>query len=152
MENSGPTYQQLLGRVREVMPEVATQVEEEVARGQRLTAETLPEGDRDTRSARMKDAGSRMSKEDLIWAPYNNDQRLQLLVDAVLRVASTMATSRAAIAELLRRNERATTVRFVDEELPLPPSEVDVGREAPQARAALAVIRPRLEEAHEELK
>lgn len=151
MDNSGRAYQELLRRIRDELPEVAAQIEDEVARGRRVTGEALAKPDRDERGERMKPTGSRISKEDLIWLPYSDDQQLGLLVTAVLRTLSTATTSRAALAGLLNRNDLQEVVEFADEGSADAAAEIDVGAEAVIAQQALEIVRADLEEALEEL-
>jgi hypothetical protein len=140
VENSGIIYLQLLERLRTALPDVAAQIDEEVARGRRVVAETLPHSERQDRNLKMRDAGSRMSKEDLATVPYTEDDRLGLLIDALMRLASSMATSREAVAELLRENERPTTVRFVPEEEVSSVSEIDLVADAPLSSTLHTVL------------
>ncbi len=152
MENSGEIYLRLLERLRSALPDVAAQIEEEVARGRRVMAETLPASERDDRNLKMRDAGSRMSKEDVALVPYGDDDRLALLVDAVLRLGSSMATSREALAAMLRDNKRPTLVRFVPEDDVSASSELEVATEAQRSRTAFDAVSEGLAQALAEFK
>lgn len=105
IENPDEAYRWLLDRLREALPDVARQLEEEVARGRRVGASSLPEADRARVQERLKGAGSRMTKEDLASVDYSGQERLALLIEAVDRLGSSMVASRDALVRLLDRQE-----------------------------------------------
>ena len=116
MDNSGEIYLDLLDRLRRDLPEVADQIKSEVIEGRRVVTETLSESERTDRAAKMRDVGSRISKEDLATVPYTDDERLALLVEALLCLGSSMATDREAVAGLLEEQQARPTIRLRSEE------------------------------------
>lgn len=101
MNGSGQAYQQLIQRVAEALPEVAAQVRDEVARGRIVAGSKLSSTEREEREIRMLEAKvGKIAKADVVSVPYNDDERLALLVDSLIRVAFTMRSSRQALAEL----------------------------------------------------
>lgn len=116
MDGSGEAYELLLERLFEVLPDIATQIAEEVNRGRLVPATSLPRADMEARAVRMRDfdTNDRVSKNDLASIPYSDDERLAVLVDALIRTAGTMLGTRKAVSELSGASPRNSTVTFVD--------------------------------------
>lgn len=151
MEGSGAIYERLLDRLREELPTLAQQVDEEVRRGRRAPTDTLSEPDRHMREIKMREAGTRISNEDIASVQYSDDERLALLIEALLHLGSSMATSREAVAKALYENDLPPTIRFRTEEELEAEVEIDVGREATTARDSFDEIVEPLRRALEDL-
>lgn len=152
IEDSGGAYEQLLARLREALPDVARQVDEEVQRGRRVAGKGLSPSDRTDRNVKLREAGSKISATDLAQVEYTGEERLQLLIDAVRRLGSSMASNREAVLQLLVEKGAPTTVEFRPEEEPAPESRVDLALEATKARAEVAPHLSALDEALAELR
>jgi hypothetical protein len=152
MDNSGEIYLDLLDRLRRDLPEVADQIESEVIEGRRVVTETLSESERTDRAAKMRDVGSRISKEDLATVPYTDDERLALLVEALLCLGSAMATDREAVAGLLEEQQAHPTIRLRSEETTQVDTEFDIAAEATTAREVYHAVSDPLRQALAELQ
>ena len=152
MEGSGEIYLQLLERLRREMPQVAAQIEAEVAEGRRVAALTLSEPDRIQRASKMRITGSRISKDDLATVPYGDDERLALLIEALLRLGSSMAADREALTEFLREQQAPNILRFRSEESTQADSEIDIHAESIRARAVFREVSEPLRQAMAELQ
>jgi hypothetical protein len=151
MEGSSQIYEQLLGELRERIPEIAIQVEEEVQRGRRVAATALSGSDRTDRDEKLRFAGSKISKEDLATVEYSGDEKLALLIDSLLRLGTSMATSREAILGLLGGTDTSTTIELVVGQTGALAARIDLATEVPGARTAIERHRPALVEALAEL-
>ena len=101
MDGSGDAYQHLIQRISERLPDIATQVREEVGRGRVVLGSKLATTDRHVRETRMEQANvGKIAKSDVISVEYNDDEKLALLIDAVMCLAGTMLTSREAVVHL----------------------------------------------------
>jgi len=101
MDGSGDAYQYLIQRVSEALPDIAAQVREEVGRGRVVLGSKLPTTDRHVRETRMERANvGKIGKSDVLSVEYTDDEKLALLIDAVMCLAGTMLTSREAVAHL----------------------------------------------------
>lgn len=152
MEGSGEIYLQLLERLRREMPQVAAQIEREVAEGRRVAALTLSEADRIERVSKMRSTGNRISKDDLATVPYGGDERLALLIEALLCLGSSMAADREALTELLREQHAPNIVGFRSEESTQVNSEINIAAESIKARATFYEASGPLREAMAELQ
>ena len=152
MDNSGEIYLELLDRLRRDLPEVADQIEAEVMEGRRVVTETLSELERTDRAAKMRDVGSRISKEDLATVPYTDDERLALLIEALLCLSSSMVADREALAGLLREQQAHSTIRLRSEESTQADTEFDVAAEEAMARGAFHEVSDSLTQALAELQ
>jgi hypothetical protein len=101
MDGSNDAYQYLIQRISAVLPDIAVQIREEVGRGRVVLGSKLPTTDRHVRETRMEQANvGRIGKSDVVSVEYTDDEKLALLIDAVLCLAGTMLTSREAVAHL----------------------------------------------------
>ena len=105
MDGSGEAYQYLIQRLGEVLPDVAAQVQAEVARGRVVAGSKLSSAEREARETRMHEANvGRIAQADVAPVDYTDDERLALLVDSLIRVAATMQSSRHALLVLNRES------------------------------------------------
>lgn len=151
MENSEETFRLLMERLRAAMPDVADQIEAEVGRSRRMPVGALPESEREGLDAKMRQAGTRASKDDLVAFEYTADEKLALLIGAIARTGSSMAASREALLELLAGHPAGSQIRFRDEGTAAE-VQLDVAGEARAARAAFDGVAGGLRSALEELK
>jgi hypothetical protein len=114
MARAGEVYQDLLSRIREEFPEVVEQVQDEAARGAPIRLSQLTRPERDERVERVKqwNARAKLAKGDLAVVPYDEEQKLDLLVDSLTTLAETMLSSRRAIAELAAAHGVESAVSF----------------------------------------
>jgi hypothetical protein len=97
MQDSAEIYEELIRRVEERAPSLATQIREEVARGRLVQGSKLPEGERQERQSRLVEANlGRIGKDDMAVLPYTADERLALFSQTLLTLAQTMTESRRA--------------------------------------------------------
>jgi hypothetical protein len=101
MDGSGQAHQYLIQRLGDVLPNVADQVQAEVARGRVVAGSKLSSAEREARETRMHEANvDRIAQADVAPVAYTDDERLALLVDNLIRVAATMQSSRHAVSAL----------------------------------------------------
>jgi hypothetical protein len=101
MDGSGNAYQYLIQRINEALPDVAMQVRDEVSRGRVVLGLKLSTTDRHVRETRMEQANAgKIGKSDVVSVEYTDDEKLALLIEAVICLAGTMLTSREAVAHL----------------------------------------------------
>lgn len=94
---------------------LATQIRDEVTRGNLIKSSSLSDTDRVERESRLEDARlSRLSKSEMATVPYTDDQRLDLLCRALLTAAQSMLESRRALRTFTRMHELPPVVRFMD--------------------------------------
>ena len=106
MEHSGEAYETLIERIRELLPDVAEQIAEEVARGRPVSG--LSPGSRlsggetqyELTAARRQDEPLvSIGREDVLPKAYSDDERLTLLIDALVNLAATIGESRTELAD-----------------------------------------------------
>ncbi len=112
MEGSGQAYNVLIEQINAVFPDVARQIREEVGRGTR---------DEDTEyssSLGMYGKPSTPAVSEVALRKYTDDERLEILLDAVISLAKTSSESRRAIVDLLNpttgRPEANQRITFAD--------------------------------------
>ena len=82
-------------RLAEALPDVAAQVRDEVARGRVVPSSKLSTPEHEERETRMTEAKvDRLANADVASVPYSDDERLAVLIDALIRTATTMLASR----------------------------------------------------------
>jgi orotate phosphoribosyltransferase-like protein len=100
MYESGQAYQTLIQRLADVLPDVAAQIREEVARGRVVAGTSLSASELQARESRMYEAKvGGILKADVASVEYTDDERLALLVDSVIRTAATMRSSLEAVSQ-----------------------------------------------------
>lgn len=92
----------LMSMVRERLPELHDQVADEVARGKELRGTDI---ERTEREGRDRDLGAdrlgRIAESDISVSAYSDEERLDLLLDALRTSAETLDQSLAALSGLL---------------------------------------------------
>lgn len=92
MEGSLDAYEQLLGKLSELLPDIAQQIRAEVSPGRQLLAAPSP------RSRARRDEPPLL---DTSATPYDADTKLTILLTALLTLARSMALTRQFLAETL---------------------------------------------------
>jgi hypothetical protein len=151
MDGSGDAYQYLIQRLSEVLPDIADQVRQETGRGRVIAGSKLQTSDREVRETRMEQANAgRIGKSDILSVDYGDDERLALLIEALICLASTMQASRQAVVDL--RGHLGTDTPLVFEE---PDGadriEVPLSRDIESLTVATAMVEQLLAPALEEL-
>jgi hypothetical protein len=115
MDEADEIYSELIAFLRERLPSVADQIEDEVGQGRPLEISGLSTDERFERSKDLSDRGlQRLANSDLVDVPFSADERLVVLIAALRTLASTMSASRAAVTDLLdRRGDSYATRRTV---------------------------------------
>lgn len=114
MEEAGYAYEQILSLCRERFPDLAQQVQDEISLGRRVQGSQLLQEDREHREARMQESGvgRRIGKDEQAVVPYDDDQRLQLLLNAISRWLVVAQTSRAQLRQMADEQGLPPTIRF----------------------------------------
>lgn len=129
MEGSGRAYDVLIDQIAADFPDVAHQIRGEVGRG---TREENPEGLPDF-AMYSKPSATRVS--EVAPRKYSDDERLEILLNALLALAKTTSESSRAIIELLNPttgqpgdNQRITFVDPVTDSDTLSTAVADLDR------------------------
>ncbi|MFJ3717492.1 hypothetical protein [Streptomyces sp. NPDC090057] len=111
MEDSDEVYDRLMRLLRERVPELATQLSEEIAAGRSVDGERLSEPERMTRDGQMREARvGRLQRGDVAVVPYTADERLMFLCQALLRMAETLQGSLQAVSAMAENHRIGTSV------------------------------------------
>lgn len=101
VENSGAAYTEAIARVEVVLPEIAQQVRDEIARGRPVQARKLESSDLAEREDRMKDAkAGKIGQTDVAVVGYSDDEQFRILLEAIENLGATMVESRRILVEL----------------------------------------------------
>ncbi|MGW3022750.1 hypothetical protein [Streptomyces sp. NPDC001221] len=116
MEGSDEVYDHLMRLLRERVPELATQLSEEVAAGRSVDGERLSERERMTRDGMMREARvGRLQRGDVAVVPYTADERLMFLCEALLRMAETLQGSLQAVSLMAEEHQvESTMIEFAE--------------------------------------
>ena len=153
MDGSGEAYQLLMQRLAEALPDVAAQVRDEVARGRVVPSWKLSTPEREEREVRMTEAKmGRLAKADVASVPYSDDERLAVLIDALVRTATTMRASREALLELASQYGYEDRLVIFDEPDETERAEVSLAEETQTARHIAETVTARLRPAADELQ
>jgi hypothetical protein len=153
MDGSGEAYQHLMQRLAEALPDVAAQVRDEVARGRVVPSSKLSGPEREERETRMTEAKvGRLGKADVASVPYSDDERLTVLIDALIRTATTMRASREALLGLASEYGYDKRVIIFDEPDETARVEVALADEVQAARQVAETVDAELRPAADELQ
>jgi hypothetical protein len=153
MDGSGEAYQHLMQRLAEALPDVAAQVRDEVARGRVVPSSKLSGPEREERETRMTEAKvGRLVKADVASVPYSDDERLTVLIDALIRTATTMRASREALFELASAYGYDRRIIIFDEPDETARVEVALADETQAARQVAETVEAELRPAADELQ
>lgn len=95
-----------MAAVRERLPELHDQVADEVARGREVRGTDIELTVREGRDRRLGDEKlGRIGESDVSVFPYSNEERLDLLIDALRTSAETLTRSLSTLSNLLDRQE-----------------------------------------------
>ncbi|MET9529734.1 hypothetical protein ABZY02_04065 [Streptomyces sp. NPDC006649] len=136
-------YESLMTRLREEIPGLADQLDEEVRHGRVVSAQDhlQEEGQYYERASRL--AATKLpalGQGDIAVIPYTGEERLQLVREAVLTLAETMYATRKSVLDTVRERGMGSGIEFGDPELEVP-SQLDLQAETAQAWAALQTVR-----------
>lgn len=127
MERSAEAYERLIARLRETLPDVAQQIEDAVAEGQRVEAVKLPAGERLSRIADADGLATRISKDDLISLPYTGDDRLRLLLTALRTLSHSMLSSRETLNDFVAERNLSHELVFRGDDIAAAEVRIDAG-------------------------
>lgn len=115
MAINNDSYDEILDELKRRLPGLAQQLEDEILRGRTVAGSDLDDDDKarrwaNLRAAEVRTAGKLKGIEDgdVAVVPYSEDERLNLIWHALLRLAETMHGSRTEILELARMHEVAS--------------------------------------------
>ena len=95
-------YTALMTVVRERLPELHDQIADEVARGKELRGTDIERTEREGRDRRLGDEKlGRIAESDISVFPYSDEERLDLLIDALRTSAETLDHSLDTLSNLL---------------------------------------------------
>ncbi|MET8986915.1 hypothetical protein ABZW49_15815 [Nonomuraea wenchangensis] len=113
-------YDEILSDLKRRLPGLALQLEDEVLRGRTVAGSDLSDAEKADRGANLRAAevqgGNKLKgieDGDVAVVPYGEDERLDLMWHALLRLAETMYGSRLEVLELVRGHGIASpTIQF----------------------------------------
>ncbi len=95
-------YTELMSAVRERLPELHDQVADEVARGKEVRGTDIERTEREGRDRNLgADKLGRIAESDISVFPYSDEERLDLLLDALRTSAETLDHSLVTLSGLL---------------------------------------------------
>lgn len=140
-------FTQVMADLEEALPDLADQVKQEIRRGRIASEQRLrQEEDYGFRTSRLAEADLQaLGKADIAVLPYTDDERIELVREAILTLAETMYVSRRTTLDIALEEGTELTITFGDPELEAL-SEVDLPAETERARVAFATVRGLLSE------
>jgi hypothetical protein len=106
------TYEDVMEDLRHRLPDVAAQLEDEVLRGRPISVSQLSLSDRADRQENLREAEAQgMGKlqgigvKDVAVVPYSEEERLDLVCRALVRLAETMHGSRLQLLKLAEHHQ-----------------------------------------------
>ncbi|MFJ7273256.1 hypothetical protein [Kitasatospora sp. NPDC098663] len=135
-------YADVMEQLRDKLPSLAEQLDQEFRQGRAISGERLQqEGMFDERASRLADTDlPALRKTDIAVVPYSSEERIELIREALLTLAETMYASRSALLKTALERQTDTGVEFGDPELE-PVVHINLPRETERASAALQVTR-----------
>ncbi|WP_141843526.1 hypothetical protein [Humibacillus xanthopallidus] len=102
MIDDARAYTELMAIVRERLPALHDQIADEVARGKELRGTDIERTEREGRDRILGDGNlGRIGEADVSVFPYSDEERLDLLVDALTTSAQTAQRSLEALGALM---------------------------------------------------
>lgn len=138
-------YDSIISHLRGALPEIAAEIEQEVRRGRTLNKDDLVREVRyDERVSKL--AGQRLpmiGDSDIGVVPYSEDERLDMIREALGTLAETMASTRRSLLNLCHQNDIRPYVRFGDPELE-EPTTIELAQETIAAEQAKEAVQEML--------
>lgn len=140
-------YESIMRRLRVEMPSLADQLDQEVRYGRAVSEHQLRhEGRYEERATRLAATElPPLGKTDVAVIPYTDDERIELVREALLTLAKTMYSTRNAALLTAKERRMELEIQFGDPELEVT-SQMDLQAETERARAALQEVRELLED------
>lgn len=143
-------YETIMARLREEMPRLADELDQEVRHGRAVSENDLrQEGRYEERASRLAETElPPLGRNDVSVIPYTGDERIELIREALLTLAETMYATRNSALKLAMERRMEPEIRFGDPELEVP-SRVDLQEETERAHTALRTVQGLLADDHE---
>ncbi|MGA4540883.1 hypothetical protein ACPA54_12880 [Uniformispora flossi] len=150
MATSYEPYEAIMTRLRAEMPSLADQLDQEVRHGRAVSEQGLrQEGRYEERASRLAATElPPLGKTDVAVIPYTDDERIELVREALLTLAETMYATRNAALQTARAHGLEPEIQFGDPELEVP-TRISLSDETPLARVALQKVRELLANGHD---
>ncbi|MBE8517483.1 hypothetical protein ILP97_08195 [Amycolatopsis sp. H6(2020)] len=118
MDVNDEWYARVMGELRDRIPGLADQVDREVRYGRSVSEKGLrDEGRYEERATRLAETNlAPLGKKDVAVVPYTDDERIELVRQALLTLAKTMYASRQSVRSELRGLGVRSTVTFAEPE------------------------------------
>ena len=102
MIDEGRAYRELMPLLREQLPELHDQIADEIARGKELRGTDIERTEREGRDRMLgvENLG-RIAESDISVFPYSDEERLNLLIDALRTSARTLDRALVTLGDLL---------------------------------------------------
>lgn len=148
MAISDSSYADILNDLKQRLPGLALQLEDEILRGRSVAGSDLSHEERADRGANLRAAEVQglgrlkgIEDGDVAVVPYSEDERLDLMRQALLRLAETMHGSRLELLELAERNGIASPIIMFERPDGAEGDEVPLPEEVAATGDALARVR-----------
>ncbi|MEB8343914.1 hypothetical protein [Streptomyces endophyticus] len=142
MATRGDSYEAIMARLRQEMPSLAEQLDQEVRHGRMVSEKDLrQEGRYDERASRLAETElPPLGKSDVSVIPYTEDERFELVRDSLLTLAETMFATRSSALKVAMERAMEPEIRFGDPELEVL-SRINLPEETERANIALRTVR-----------
>jgi hypothetical protein len=141
-------YDEILSNLKQRLPGLASQLEDEVLRGRSVAGSDLSNAEKADRGANLRAAEVQgvgklkgIEDGDVAVVPYNEDERLDLMWHALLRLAETMHGSRLEVLELARGHGIASPTLKFERPDGAESDEIPLAEEVPVTSDALTKVR-----------
>ncbi|NBH12465.1 hypothetical protein [Amycolatopsis sp. SID8362] len=148
MDTNDESYARVVGELRRRIPDLAEQVDREVRYGRSVSEKGLrDEGRYQERAERLAETKlTPLRTTDVAVVPYTDDERLELIRQALLTLAESMYSSRDSVLRELQELGLQTTITFEEPaEQDTTVTEVDLRAEADRAARTLREVRALLD-------
>jgi hypothetical protein len=135
-------YESIMEQLRENMPTLADQLDQEVRHGRAVSEQELrQEGEYEERASRLAATDlPGLGKNDVAVIPYTGDERIELIREALVTLAETMYATRRTALKTAMAHEMGLEIQFGDPELEAP-SRFDLRYETERAKIARQAVR-----------
>ncbi|MEV6769695.1 hypothetical protein AB0N05_13810 [Nocardia sp. NPDC051030] len=135
-------FERIMGRLTDGLPGLSDELVQEFQLGRAVSKQDLrQESGYQERVRRLAESDlPPLAASDVAMVPYSNDERIDLIRDALLTLAETMLASRRAVLKTATERDMEPMVQFGDPELERP-AYIDLVDETERAQSARDVVR-----------
>lgn len=133
-------YALIMERLTAELPDLAAQLDQELKRGRAVSGQKLRHEERHERASRLKEARlPALGETDVAVIPYSEEERMELIREALLTLAETMYVSRRTALKMTTERDMHQAIQFGDPEEENP-SFIHLREETEHARVAWETV------------